>query len=329
VSGTGAIEIRPTRPADEPAALALLSKALEWGCDPADRRRFAWEHEENPFGRTLGWGAFAGGRMVGLRHFLRWEFVAGDGSVGRAARPVDTVTHPDHRRRGISRRLAEAALAELPGRGVSFLFNTPNEQSGPGYRSLNWRVVGHWPLAWRPAAATAPWRLVRARGRPERTAPAPGLGLPAAEALGDPARVEGLLARRSRPPGFETRRSAEYLRWRYGAAPLEYRAVLAGADIEDGLAIVRARTRGPLRELLVCELLLPGDGAGRERELMRRLAGGPDVDVVARLGGGLVDRTGFVRAPRHGWTVVARSLAPGAPPPRRAWRLRVGDLELF
>src|SRR5215470_17949432 len=75
------LEIRRTGPGERAAALALLSRALDWGTDPAAERRYAWEHVENPFGETLAWAAFDGARMVGLRHFLRWEFETPGGAV--------------------------------------------------------------------------------------------------------------------------------------------------------------------------------------------------------------------------------------------------------
>src|SRR5262249_22763633 len=123
-SGDG-LEIRRTGRDDRIAALTLLSRALDWGTGPADERRYVWEHEENPFGESLGWAAFDGARMVGLRSYLRWEFETRDGSVVKAVRAVDTVTDPSYRRRGVFRRLTLSAVDELRREGVRFVFNTP------------------------------------------------------------------------------------------------------------------------------------------------------------------------------------------------------------
>ena len=323
------LEIRRPGAGDRLAALTLLSRALHWSTDPADQRRFTWEHYQNPFGETLGWAAFDGARMVGLRHFLRWEFETRDGSVTAAVRAVDTVTHPDYRRRGIFRRLTLGALEDLRSEGVRFVFNTPNEQSGPGYLTIGWQVAGRWRWAWRLASLGALSGLVSASAEPKQVSMTSSLGVPAAEALSDAEGVETLLALRARPPGLETRLSVEFLRWRYGIAPLGYRALLAGPRVEEGLVIFRVQPRGQLGEALVCDLRVPAGKERLARALVRRLARAPDVDLVTRLAGPPISRDGFVRAPRGGWTVVWRDVADDVMPDRRLWSLTLGDLELF
>ena len=125
------VDVRPYRDADEQAVLGLLSDALGGG--PAGTRPaefFRWKHLENPFGRSFMLVAEADGRIVGLRAFMRWEFVAGDRRF-RAVRAVDTATHPDHQGKGIFSRLTLEALDALRDQ-ADFVFNTPNEKSLPG-----------------------------------------------------------------------------------------------------------------------------------------------------------------------------------------------------
>jgi len=323
------LEIRRIGAGEQPAALALLSTALGWSTDAFDERRFTWEHRRNPFGETQGWGAFDGERMVGLRHFLRWEYRARDGSVGKALRAVDTVTHPDYRRRGIFRRLTLGSLRDIADEGVRFIFNTPNEQSLPGYLDMGWRVVARWPRAWRPASARALVELAGSRAAPEEISLRSRVGVPAAEALTDAAGVERLLASQIRPRGFETRLSVDFLRWRYGDAPFGYRALLAGDRAEDGMVIFRVRPRGRLAEALVCDLRTPPPGGSRACELLRRLAHSPGIDLVTVAGGPRLSRSGFARVPRRGWTVVWRAVDDATMPAPELWNLTLGDLELF
>ena len=125
------VDVRPYRDADEQAVLGLLNDALGGG--PAGTRPaefFRWKHLENPFGRSFMLVAEADGRIVGLRAFMRWEFVAGDRRF-RAVRAVDTATHPDHQGKGIFSRLTLEALDSLRDQ-ADFVFNTPNEKSLPG-----------------------------------------------------------------------------------------------------------------------------------------------------------------------------------------------------
>jgi hypothetical protein len=323
------LEIRRTGPGERGAALALLARALEWGTDPAAERRYDWEHVENPFGGTLAWAAFEGARMVGLRHFLRWEFETADGVVVPAVRAVDTVTDPDYRRRGIFRRLTLGALDDLRREGVSFVFNTPNEQSRPGYLAFGWEVAGTWRWARRVASLPGARHSLGARGAAEEISLPSDLGVPAGEALADGEGVAALVASRRRPRGLQTRLSAEFLRWRYGPASLGHRALMAGPRVENGLAIVRVRPRGPLREAVVCDLQVPAGAERRAGRLIRRLVRSPEIDLVTRLGGPPLSLDGFVRVPRRGWTVVWRPIGDDAMPDPRRWNLTFGDLELF
>ena len=82
----------------------------------------------------------------GFRTLMRWEFLDGE-RVVRAVRAVDTATHPDYQGRSIFTRLTLHALDELVAEGVEFVFNTPNEQSRPGYLKMGWQVVGQLPTA--------------------------------------------------------------------------------------------------------------------------------------------------------------------------------------
>lgn len=73
--------------------------------------------------------------------FLRWKFdVPGEGTIS-AVRAVDTATHPDWQGSGIFTRLTLGALDELRDDGLDVVFNTPNDQSRPGYLKMGWSQV--------------------------------------------------------------------------------------------------------------------------------------------------------------------------------------------
>jgi GNAT superfamily N-acetyltransferase len=328
-----AVAIRPFTAADEPAVLELLDAALGGG--PAGRRPpdfFRWKHLAGPFGPSLLLVAEADDRLIGLRAFMRWRFLAG-GRALDAVRAVDTATHPDYQGMGVFSRLTRAALDELEGQ-VDLVFNTPNGRSGPGYLKLGWREVGRVPVAVR---VRRPLRLLaggRARARPEPPVAAP----PAAEVLADADAVAGLLEREPPAPGIATARDLGYLAWRYGAAPLlGYRAVVEEGDgALAGLALFRVRRRGRRWESTVAEVLAGGDArlAGR---LLRRVARAAPVDHLtfhapaasplarAALAGG------FLPSPA-GILLVVNPRRPGiAPDPTDlgSWSLSLGDLEVF
>jgi GNAT superfamily N-acetyltransferase len=331
------IDVRPFVDADEHAVLGLLSATLGGG--PAGERSsafFRWKHRDNPFGRSLMLVAEADGRIVGLRAFMRWEFVAGDRRF-RAVRAVDAVTHPDHQGKGIFTRLTLEALEALRDQ-ADFVFNTPNEKSLAGNLKMGWDVVGNVPIRirvrrpirfatragwWHAASGVDDAPVVRAA--------------PAAELLDE--RIDDLLADGERPRGIATPRCGKYLRWRYGAPHLDYRALttMSGRGAVEGLAVFRVRSRGALAEATLAETIVRPDGQRAARELLRSVAASSNVDHVAcsfppeSSPGVATRRWGTFRAP-GGMTLVVNQLGHDLDPDPlhlRSWSLTVGDLEVF
>jgi GNAT superfamily N-acetyltransferase len=338
-----AITVRPYEDRDELAVLELLTASLGGG--PAGRRPvefFRWKHVENPFGRSFLLLAEDGGRVVGLRAFMRWRFASAQGEV-RAARAVDTATHPEYQGRGIFTRLTLAALDALRDE-VDLIFNTPNEKSLPGYLKMGWEVLGTVPV-W--VGVRRPLRFargVRSIREPSEAPPQMPVSAPtASEALEDSVGVQSLL-RPSDDLGADGRlatpRDVDFLRWRYGDVPLlDYRAVrLVDGGRLLGLALFRARSRGPLTEASVADVVVaPGD-AGSAARLLRAVGRTGRFDhVTGSFAPGTeaargARRSAFLHS-RRGATVVVNVRRPGipGPDPRRldAWRFTLGDLEVF
>jgi predicted N-acetyltransferase YhbS len=327
------LELRRFEPGDQPAVLDLLRASLGWVPDDQHTRFFRWKHVDNAFGPSPAWVAVdpdrpAGSHLVGFRAFLRWEFVVG-GDVVRAVRAVDTATHPDHQGRGVFSRLTLHALDELRAEGTSFVFNTPNDQSRAGYLKMGWQLVGRLPVLVRPRSPAALPRLVRARTPAGKWSVPASAGWPAADVLADGRAVQRLLAslRAQGAGGIATHRTVEYLRWRYGFAPLAYRAVVPAGGVEEGLVILRLRRRGPALEAAVCEELAPPAELRRLLPIVLRSTG---ADHAVRLGGRGIDRAGFVPLPAQGPTLVWRAAAGASEMPAAPhWRLALGDVELF
>ena len=116
---------------DLPDVLEALTEAFGDGFDPS---WFHWKHETSPWGRSEAWVARDDRGLLGVRIMLPWQFRSEAGTL-RAYRPCDTVTVPRARGRGVFSRLTREAIANLEGNGV-FIFNTPNEQSKPGYLKM-------------------------------------------------------------------------------------------------------------------------------------------------------------------------------------------------
>jgi hypothetical protein len=200
------------------------------------------------------------------------------------------------------------------------VFNTPNEQSRPGYLSLGWREVGRVPVAMHPRS----FRTLRGHTAAELWSQPLRLGDPVEpwvaaggwERFDSRQHLGGPQARE-----LTTRRSSDYLRWRYSLPQLHYRAVVdRGAAV-----IVRMRTRGRSTELVIAEQFGDHDSADA---LAARLVTRAGADHVVRLGAGNL-RRGFVPLPRVGPVLTWRGVNDHGMPPLPNWNLSLGDIELF
>ena len=321
------IAIRSFEPQDTAEVVSLLSACLGWQADEDHTALFRWKHLENPLGPSYAWVAVADGAIVGFRAFVRWEFVR-EGMVVTAARAVDTATHADFRGRHIFRRLTLRGLDEMAGRGVAFVFNTPNRESLPGYLRMGWQVVGRLPLSVRPGSALGLARMTRSRIPASRWPVTTTAGVAAHVALADGAPIERLVAHAPAHGRLRSHRTLAFLTWRYAGLPaLGYRALRARESVDEGLVFFRLRRRGSATEAAIADILVPG----RDRRGTDRLAAlavrkaGADYGIV--LG---PDRPrGFASVPRQGPLLTWRPLIAGPPPERRDCGLVLGDIELF
>jgi GNAT superfamily N-acetyltransferase len=324
----GPIEVRAAEPTDRAEVLELLRTSLGLSSDHVDAF-FSWKHEANPFGRSPSWVAVDDGQVVGFRTFLRWDHRSGSGDVLRTVRAVDTATRPTHQGRGIFRRLTLQALDDLREQGVVFVFNTPNDKSRPGYLKMGWSAVGRLATAGRVRSPASLARMIRARVPADTWSEATSGGLPATDVLADP-RLTELLDSLPEPSRLHTNRTPAYLRWRYGFAPLAYRAVTLDDDVRRGLAVFRVRRRGPALECALCDVLAPASDRAARRALVQAVVRQCGADYVIRLAGTALDRAGFVTLPRQGPMLTWYPLRPDAPGrDLRDWTLALGDVELF
>jgi GNAT superfamily N-acetyltransferase len=321
------VTVRPAAAEDRPSVLALLEASLGWESDDRHAAFFSWKHEQSPFGPSPAWVAMdPEGQLLGFRTFLRWEFAQGS-AVVRAARAVDTATRPDVQGRGIFSRLTTTAIEGLVRDEVAFVFNTPNQQSLPGYLSMGWQRVGRLPIRARSPSMRRWTRLVGARRPADKWSLLTGAGVPASDAFADTDSVARLLAGLDHTEGLRTRVGVEYLRWRYGFPALRYRIVTAGPTVEDGTAVFRFRRRGTAVEAVICDLLVPGEDRRLGGELCRRVLEVAGADYALCLG--RPRARGFLPLPGQGPMLTWRALTDTARPSLHEWDLSLGDVELF
>jgi GNAT superfamily N-acetyltransferase len=324
------LTIREATDDDLTAVLELLQASLGWVPDDEYARFFAWKHHQSPFGRSPAWVAIdsaAGDRIVGFRTFLRWQFRRGH-DVVETVRAVDTATHPDYQGRGIFSLLTRHALDALRDAGVAFVFNTPNDRSRPGYLKMGWQLVDKLPVAATPRSLGSLVRLARARTPADKwSAPTDG-GVPLADVLADDGAIGDLLDAAPSDSRLRTRRTADYLAWRYGFPALRYRAMVGPEGPAAGVVVFRLRRRGAAVEAAICETLVPDDDRRRAQQLVRAVLRETRADHAVQIASAAPAR-GLLPVPGQGPTLVWRDVNDTAMPEAHQWDLVLGDIELF
>lgn len=312
--------------ADEEQILALARRSLGWGDDARFAALYRWKHDENVFGSSPRWVTLDGERVVGFRSLMRWQFRSEDGATKLAVRAVDTATDPDYQGRGIFRSLTMAAVEGLTADGIDFVFNSPNDQSRPGYLKMGWVELGRPPVAIVPRLGSL-LRVAKARTAADRWSLPTDLGTPAPEffATAD-ARWAALWT--PAPGHWTVDRSLPWCRWRYGLDSLNYR-VLTTDDLprppkEPGAIVFRLRRRGAAVEATVAQVAA---APAARRRLLRALLRDADYALVAATR--TVDPTPAVAVSAFSPLLTWRDLAFRGPVPLSAFRFELGDLELF
>jgi len=136
---------RAATPFDKPAIIELLKKSLGESVIPITEKFWVWKHEQNAFGPSFVLLALENEDIIGVRAFMQWHWLW-NGKIYSAIRAVDTATHPDHQGKGIFKKLTLQQVEKCKQQGIHFVFNTPNEQSMPGYLKMGWETQGRMPL---------------------------------------------------------------------------------------------------------------------------------------------------------------------------------------
>jgi GNAT superfamily N-acetyltransferase len=329
--------VRSARADDTSDILGLIAASYNRQDGPSRLEYWRWKHEQNPFGVSPCLVAEWEGRLVGVRVFLRWNWQSGSHFV-RAVRAVDTATLPEWRGNGVFSRLTMRLVEQVQVEGVSFVYNTPNNKSMPGYLKMGWAPVTRVPLWTRPVRIS---NVVR-RAFSESPVPPPTVNNfgTVAELLQERRLSMFLAAVSTDDERYHTARTVEYLRWRYATVPgMQYQARLDTAGDAGALVIARGRMRGRFREVTISELLVTPSIRGVQigRALISDLMRNADADYVAACAASgtperqALARAGFLPIAGIGPHFTARALrTDGRDPSKWAnWRCSIGDLELF
>jgi len=139
------MNIRPSSTSDIPNIIKLLKASLGESLMPKSESYWQWKHINNPFGASPVWVAEEDGQLIGVRAFMQWQWKKND-RIYRAIRAVDTATNPAHQGKGIFKKLTLGLLEQCEAEGIHLVYNTPNNQSKPGYLKMGWEEVGKLPI---------------------------------------------------------------------------------------------------------------------------------------------------------------------------------------
>lgn len=343
--------IYPYTAGDASKMLTLAQEALgSTIATPMTPAFWQWKHHANTFGESYGIYSKDEhqSRVAGMRILMRWQFTSSHGRCILAARAVDTATHPDYQRLGIFSTLTRQAIKDLAQEGVHTIYNTPNQQSLPGYLKMGWRVVATWPLYMK---ALRPWRMMIRQIRKHATTPAldfaayfrPPIMTWAEFSERYRDEVAGLIpsweAERPRR-GLRTPRTFDYLNWRYGQHPAIQYGVFAEVGASgrlEAFVILRPNLRYGWQEVVVTELFLAEPSVKRASAVLHKVAGQINGDyLIAHFGAETLEeqalrRSGFLRVPRRGIVFTVRTLQEGLEDLYEPgnWDLSLGDLEVF
>jgi len=252
------MQIRPATPQDKPAMIELLKKSLGEGLIPKSEALWTWKHEQNPFGASFVLLAEENGALIGLRAFMQWQW-KWNNTIYKAIRAVDTATHPDHQGKGIFKKLTLQQLELCKQQGIHFVFNTPNDQSRPGYLKMGWVQQGRMPLKLKVINPIAlAYNLAFKKGKPSSDVDDPTPAQP-----WDP-KVFGLMDNyESNTSHINSALSASYIRWRYADNPLfRYNYF---TDFENFLLIGRVKSHSFTRELRLVDCMLFNNASSNRR----------------------------------------------------------------
>jgi hypothetical protein len=114
------------------------------------------KYDTSAFGLSyIGYIAYSATREPAAYYGVFPSIVSVDGEHILAAQSGDTMTHSNHRRKGLFGILAEATFALARESGIKFIYGFPNKNSYPGFMKLGW-TCDHYLNLYRVKVRTLP-----------------------------------------------------------------------------------------------------------------------------------------------------------------------------
>jgi len=342
--------IRPYHDADVPDLVELFARVFD---TRITAEHWRWKLEENRAPGGNVWLAVSGERPVFQYAGMAQRYQLDEREVVGIV-SVDTMTHPDFRRRGLLTKVATQAYEAWRTGGAAFVIGLPNQQWGSRTQALGW--VELFPLNWlvlpvRPEGLlarklNAPWLRHFSwasalwqhwmRSRVKRNT-----GIEVSEIFRADAGFDALWNRLRGEQPFAAVRDSAWVNWRFLGSPLRKYQVLAarrgGSTV--GYAAYRIARGGASTSVQIAELIAASDDTDTRSQLLAALierAIAANADTLLTLAvpdlpeSAWFRRQGFMRGP--GFSVQLVPLTTDLPIGRlkdpRAWRLNGADFDV-
>ncbi len=284
---------------------------------PKSEALWNWKHQDNPFGKSPVLLAEEDDKIIGVRAFLRWEFLQ-EGKLLKACRAVDTAIHPDFQGKGIFTKLSLDLIDQLKEEGIQLIYNTPNTQSLPGYLKMGWEKWGKLPLKMQ-------FHM--------------GSSAPTIKFTSDWSSITNLIQEIEKKedfsPSIQTHLAPGFLNWRYANCPLfPYQFI---TDAESYLLIFRIKDGKMGRELRITDFFtLDSFRKIQKKELNKELK-----SIQKQSAARFTSFSGLALQKKHsidlgilpvlaiGPTITLRKVPESVDPLRLDWNWSLGDLEVF
>ena len=99
--------IRQSTPEDLPQIITLLKTSIGETLTPKTEGYFVWKHEKNPFGRSKVLLAIEGGKIIGLRAFMRWSWESKNENIRIVLAEVKGPVRDKFHKSGLTEKLGE------------------------------------------------------------------------------------------------------------------------------------------------------------------------------------------------------------------------------
>lgn len=233
--------IRKAGSSDLQGIISVLKASLGESSSRKTSEVWSYKHLENPFGESLVLIAEEDGEIIGVRAFMKWTWHKG-GQQYSCYRAVDTATHPDYQGKGIFKKLTLRALEIAKEFDGDFVFNTPNDQSRPGYIKMGWQVVDKVKIKIVPN-----FNFFSGKNDPENQTSVNPESIRCSDSV-----LEEYNAKLASENNIFTPKTSEFLKWRYQDCKLQNYFIL---NEEEYFVAAYIKEHSRYKELRISELI--------------------------------------------------------------------------